>query len=206
MLPSLYALIHSTHTSSHSRGYFRVSNRCPLPANLSRPTSMSLEGHSSGESDLPTEIDEVPSDGPRCSRCDQVRSNEWINWQKCWSEPITGENGQSYCLSYPRDGKPMMLRMQGSGSYEDKDFWWFFLCTTCRLILLRGGVSVDNAEIEDRFHPGGKGKLPQMRPTFVPKNIVRDQWLDMIYGTGGFWMRPLSPASSESSNPWNGHF
>ena len=100
-----------------------------------------------------------------------------------------------------------MLRMeQGQGSFEDKDFWWFFICNNCRLIFLRGGLSIDHAEIEDRFHPGGKGKLPQTRPTFVPRNIGRDQWLDVLYEVGNFWVRPLSSASSESSDPWTGHY
>ncbi len=173
---------------------------------LQDPARMSSDENSSEEPSLLSEAEAEPDEGPRCSRCNQVRSNEWINWQKCWSEPGVGGDGHSYVLVFPREGGPITLRVQGQGSFEDKDFWWFFICGRCRLIFKRGGLVIDHAEIEDRFHPGGKGKVAQMRPTFVPKNIGRDQWLDQLYEVGGFWTRsPPSPVSSDSSNPWAGH-
>ena len=150
---------------------------------------------------------EVESDeGPRCARCNCVKSREWINWQKCWSIPGTGADGYSYVLVFPRGEGPMMLRVQGQGSFEDRDFWWFFICVQCRLFFRRRGLVTDHSEIEDRFCPGEKGKEPQIRPSFVPKNIGRDQILDPLYGVGSFWIRPPSPASSESSDPWTGPF
>ena len=167
---------------------------------------MSAEGNPWAELGLLSETEAEVNEGPKCARCDRVRSNEWINWQKCWSTPGTGANGDPYVLAFPREGSPMMLRVQGSGSFEEKDFWWFFICNQCRLILRRGGLMTDHAEIEDRFHPGGKGKSAQMRPSFVPKHVQRDQVLDTLYEVGGFWIRPPSPASSESSDPWAGHY
>ena len=154
---------------------------------------------------LLSETEAETDEGPRCARCNRVRSSEWINWQKCWSTPGTGADGHPYVLVFPREGGPIMLRVQGQGSFEEKDFWWFFICNQCRLILRKGGLITDHAEIEDRFHPGGKGKSPQMRPSFVPKHVERDQILDTFYEVGGFWIRPPSPASSESSDPWAGH-
>jgi len=168
---------------------------------------MSSDGNPWEEPGLSSETEAEIDEGPRCSRCNRANSSEWINWQKCWSTPSTGADGHQYVLIIPWEGGPITLRVHGQGSFEDKDFWWFFTCNLCRLIFRRGGLIIDHAEIEDRFHPGGKGKLAQVRPSFVPKNIGRDQILNPYYEVGGFWIRPPSPASSESSafDPWVGH-
>ena len=157
---------------------------------------------------LSDESETVHEVGPRCARCGRTKSRTWINWQKCWSVPGTGADGDLYVLVYPSERHPIMFRIQGQGTYGDTDFWWFFICAQCRLFFRRQGLITDRSEIEDRFSAGvnGDGELPRLKATFVPKNIGRDQILDGPYGVGDFWIRPPSPASSESSDPWRGPF
>ena len=171
-------------------------------------SSESSDEASNAASDPLPDVEEVePEEGPRCARCDRVILDEWINWQKCWSIPGTGDDGQPYVLAYPRYQRgPLMLRLQNQGIFGDRDFWWFFICVPCRLRLLGKGLSIDRLEIEDRFLPGTKGKEPQVRATFVPRMIERDAIINEQYGAGDFWIRPPSTASSESSDPWAGPF
>ena len=155
---------------------------------------------------LSDEAEAISEEGPRCARCGRIKLREWINWQKCWSVPGTGADGNLYVLVYPIEKHPMMFRIQGQGAFGDTDFWWFFVCVQCRLFFRRRGLIIDHSEIEDRFCAGANGEGPRLRPTFVPKNVGRDQILDGPYGVGDFWIRPPSPASSESSDPWRGPF
>ena len=171
---------------------------------------MSVEGDPPDSSDPPTEEEDEPISSLVCSRCERPQpAGQWINWQKCWSQPVTGANGELYCVAYPYDRRPLTLRLHGSAPYGDIDFWWFFVCESCRLILLRGGFSIDNLEIKDRLCPGGKGGELHLRPVFVPRNLAVDIYLDRELGVGDYW-RDRSPSSSSdsigSSNPWRGHF
>ena len=174
---------------------------------------MSAEGSEEASevgSTLPTGAEEIepevePGEGPRCARCSRVVLGEWINWQKCWSIPGIGDDGQPFVLAQPRfQSGPLMLRLQGQGMFGDRDFWWFFICVPCRLQLIMRGLNVDRHEVEDRFFPGSEGKGAQVKPTFVPRAMERDATVNEEYGVGEFWIRPPSPPSSESSDPWAG--
>ena len=98
-----------------------VTSFSPEPANMS---------FHEGSSDEPSILPET-GERPKCSRCNHARSNDWINWQKCWSEPATGADGHPHVLVFPKEGGPIALRMHGVGSFGDRDFWWFFICSTC---------------------------------------------------------------------------
>jgi len=53
---------------------------------------------------IPTVIQdntEQTEPGPRCSTCEQVKPDEWINWQKCWSDPYIGEDNEPRILAHP---------------------------------------------------------------------------------------------------------
>ena len=155
---------------------------------------------------LSVEAEAVSEYGPKCARCSCIKSQEWINWQKCWSVPCEGADGDMYILVYPHVKHPMMFRLQGQGAFGDRDFWWFFVCVRCRLFFRRQGLVFDHSEIDDRFCAGLNEVGLRVRATFVPKNVGRDQAIDGLYGVGSFWMEPPSPASSESSDPWRGPF
>ena len=173
---------------------------------------------SSGEEDDPPDSSEPlieeeseSTTGPVCSRCEVPQpADRWINWQKCWSAPMAGVNGEQYCLAYPNAlQKPLTLRLHGSASYGDTDFWWFFVCERCRFIMLRGGFSIENTEIRDRWCPGTRRSVSHTRPVFVPRNLAVDIFLDRELGVRNHWRdrSPSSPSSSiGSSNPWHGHF
>ena len=191
--------------------------------NRSQPASMSSS--SSNEEDergntppdnsdpwLSSEGEEVPS-GPKCSRCRAAQSDRlWINWQRCWSQPIEGADDPQCCLAYPIGLEtPVMLALHGSDSFGDSDFWWFFVCRLCRRVLMRGGFAIENTEIRDRYcKGGGKGGTYHLRPTFVPATPPIEYDIDWSATAGEAWEQdqdqPPSPSgSSGSSNPWRDH-
>ena len=153
----------------------------------------------------------VPLEGPRCALCCQVRLHEWINWQKCWSIPGIGADGNSWILIYPivrfaqpYASQPVMLRLHSQGSAGDIDFWWFFICNRCRFQFRMRGLVTECTEIENRFCDTGQ----YLRPTLVPQNVVRNRDIDGPLGISEYWSRSSSPdtVSSENSDPWMGPY
>jgi len=152
----------------------------------------------------------TPLEGPRCAQCCQVRLHEWINWQKCWSNPGTGADGDTWILVYPivrvfqpYESQPIMLRLHSQGSAGDIDFWWFFICNRCRFQFRMRGLITECYEIEDRFCTG-----QYVRPTLVPQNVVRNRDIDGPLGVSEYWSRSTSPEteSSGNSDPWMGPY
>ena len=150
---------------------------------------------------LPGDTIIQPEPGPRCARCEQVRLHEWINWQKCWSNPYVGANGQKWILVYPIGRHPLMLSLHSQGMAADLDFWWFFICNQCRFYLRARGLVTECTEIEDRYCTG-----LQLRPTLVAQNPARNREINGPLGVSEYWSRPSSPASSVTSDPWTGPF
>ncbi len=142
-----------------------------------------------------------PEPGPRCATCEQVKLHEWINWQKCWSNPYVGANGEKRILAYPIGMHPIMLLLHSQGMAEDLDFWWFFICNRCRLSLRLRGLSTECREIEDRYCAG-----LQLRPTLVAQDWARNKEINGPLGVSDYWSRPSSPSSSVMSDPWMGPF
>ena len=150
---------------------------------------------------------DTPVLGPRCARCSQVRLHEWINWQKCWSNPCTGADGNTWILVHPvmraypprHENQPIMFRLHSQGVAGDVDFWWFFICNRCRLHFRIQGLITERFEIEDRFCAG-----QYVRPTLVPQNITRNRDINGPLGVSEYWSRSSSPetASSGNSDPW----
>ena len=114
-----------------------------------------------------------PEPGPRCSTCEQVKLDEWINWQKCWSDPYVGENGESRILAYPIGLHPIMLLLHSQATAGNFSFWWLFVCNRCRIILRLLGLRTERKEVEDRrilvplIGPGPHDIGVQLRPTLV---------------------------------------
>ena len=150
---------------------------------------------------LSDEITYTPERGPRCGWCRQVRLHEWINWQKCWSNPYTGADGRAWILVYPIGKHPIMLRLHSQAMSGDLDFWWFFICNECRFQFRMKGLITECSEVEDRFCTG-----LQVRPTLVPQTRARNRVIDGPLGVSEYWSRPSSPVSelSENSDPWMG--
>ena len=156
---------------------------------------------------LSDEIADQPEPGPRCARCDQVRLHEWINWQKCWSNPCTGADGRTWILVYPIGRHPIMLLLHSQGIAGDLDFWWFFICNRCRFQFRMRGLITECSEIEDRYTTGPQITPTLVRlPTLVPQNLVRNREINGPLGVSEYWSRSSSPASSVTSDPWMGLF
>ena len=149
---------------------------------------------------------------PRCATCEQVKLNEWINWQKCWSNPCVGENGESRILAHPIGKHPIMFLLHSQAMAENFSFWWFFVCNRCRIILRLRGLNTERKEVEDRrvnvplIRPGPHDVGIQLRPTLVEQNWARKRDINGQLGVDDYWSRPSSPTSSLGSNPWAGHF
>ena len=148
---------------------------------------------------LSDEIVDQSEPGPRCARCNQVRLHEWINWQKCWSNPCTGADGRTWILVYPLGRHPIMFLLHSQGTAEDLDFWWFFICNRCRFQFRVRGLITECTEIEDRFCTG-----LQVRPTLVCQNVARNRDINGPLGVSEYWSRSSSPAPSDNSDPWMG--
>ena len=108
---------------------------------------------------IPTVIQdgyEQTEPGPRCSTCEQVKLDEWINWQKCWSDPYIGGDDEPRILAHPLGQKPIMLRLHSQASIGNLRFWWFFVCNRCRPILrLRGPHRAQGGRGPENPHPIG---------------------------------------------------
>ena len=152
-----------------------------------------------------------PLEGPRCALCCQIRLHEWINWQKCWSIPGIGADGNSWILIYPivrfaqpYASQPVMLRLHSQGSAGDIDFWWFFICNRCRFQFRMRGLVTECSEIENRWCEAERC----LRPTLVPQNVVRNRDINGPLGVSEYWSRTSSPdtVSSENSDPWMGPY
>ncbi len=158
---------------------------------------------------LSDEITDTPEHGPRCARCSQIRLHEWINWQKCWSNPCTGADGRTWILVYPimhaylplYENQPIMLLLHSQGMAGDLDFWWFFICNRCRFQFRVRGLITECSEIDDRFYTG-----QHVRPTLVPQNVARNRDINGPLGVSEYWSRSSSPEteSSGNSDPWMG--
>jgi len=169
---------------------------------------------------METTITPVPEDtnaqsepGPRCATCEQVKLNEWINWQKCWSDPYVGANGEQRILAYPIGKHPIMFLLHSRGMVENLSFWWFFVCNRCRIVLRLRGLNTVRKEIEDRrvddplIRPAlGLYDGFQSRHTLVEQDWARNREIDGRLGVDDYWSRPSSPTSSFGSDPWTGHF
>ena len=162
---------------------------------------------------IPEDINALPEPGPRCATCEQVKLTEWINWQKCWSNPYVGENGERRILAYPIGKHPIMFLLHSREMVEDLGFWWFFVCNRCRLFLRLRGLNTERTEIEDRrvnvplIRPAlGLYDGFQSRPTLVAQDWARDLEINGRLGIDDYWSRPSSPTSSVGSDPWTGHF
>jgi hypothetical protein len=169
---------------------------------------------------LDSENVDAPSEpGPRCATCERVIPNEWINWQKCWSDPYIGEKGEKRILAYPTGRDPIMFLLHSRGTIESLSFWWFFICKTCREALRTQGLCTECKEIEDRIGDVpliwsityGKPVLArqfQTRPTLIPEDWARNQSINGPLGVSAYWSRPSSPRSPASStgfDPWMSH-
>ena len=152
-----------------------------------------------------------PEPGPRYSTCEQVKLDEWINWQKCWSDPYVGVNGESRILAHPIGLHPIMLLLHSPATTGNFCFWWFFVCNRCRIILRLRGLRTERKEVEDRrilvplSGPGPHDIRVQLWPTLVEQNWTRNIGINDQFGVSDYWSRPSSPASSLGSNPWAGH-
>ena len=146
--------------------------------------------------------------GPRCSTCEQVKLDEWINWQKCWSDPYFGEDGEPRILAHPIGLHPIMLRLHGPASTGHLSFWWFFVCNKCRPILRIRGSRIERKEVEDRriiiplSGPGPHETRLQMWPALVEQNWERNRGINDRLGVSDYWSPPSSPGSSLGSDPW----
>ena len=149
---------------------------------------------------------------PRCSTCDQVKLDEWINWQKCWSDPYIGRDGEPRILAHPLGLHPIMLRLHSPASIGNFRFWWFFVCNRCRPILRLRGLRSERKEVGDQriliplVGPGPHETRLQMWHSLVEQNWERNRNIDDQLGVSSYWSPPPSPGSSLGSNPWAGHF
>ena len=150
--------------------------------------------------------------GPRSATCEQVKLDEWINWQKCWSDPYIGGHNEPRILAHPFGSQPIMFRLHSQATVGNLHFWWFFVCNRCRPILHLRGLHTERKEVEDReliipfVGPGPHEPRVQMWPALVEQNWARNREIDGQLGVDGYWSRPSSPTSSLGSDPWMGHF
>ena len=150
--------------------------------------------------------------GPRCSTCEQEKPGEWINWQKCWSTPYTGIEGESRILAHtspvPYFENPVMLRLQGLAAIGNHSFWWFFVCNRRRFRLRLRGLRIERIEVEDRrviislVGPGPHETKPLLWPHLSGQNWDRNRDIDGPLGVGDYWSPPSSPGSSLGTDPW----
>ena len=167
----------------------------------------------------PEDVDSPLEPGPRCSTCERLILDEWINWQKCWSEPYIGIRGERRILAYPTGRDPIVFLLNSRATIENLTFWWYFICKSCREAFRTRGLCVENKEIEDLMtnvpliwavssgKPGATRQF-QTRPTFIPEDWNRNQSINGPLGVCAHWSpssSPRSPASSSGFDPWMSH-
>ena len=155
---------------------------------------------------VPVEID------PRCSTCEQTKSGDWINWQKCWSTPYRGIAGEPRILAHtspcPCFEDPIMLRLQSPSVIGNNSSWWFFVCNRCRLRLRLKRLCIERMKVEDRrviiplMGPGPHETKPQLWPHLSGQNWARNSEIDGPLGIGDYWSSPSFPGSSLGTDPW----
>ena len=155
--------------------------------------------------------------GPRCSTCEQLVLDEWINWQKCWSEPYVGEKGGRRILAFPTGRDPTTFLLDSRETIGNYTFWWFFICKHCRVRFRAHGLCAENKEIVDQTidvpivwaissgKPGATRQF-QTRPAFVPEDCPRNSSINGPLGVSDHWSpssSPRSPAVPLSFDPWS---
>ena len=155
--------------------------------------------------------------GHRCSTCEQLILDEWLNWQKCWSEPYIGENGERRILAFPTGRDPTTFLLDSQETIGNYTFWWFFICKHCRVRFRAHGLCVEDKEIVNQTinvpivwaissgKPGATRQF-QTRPAFVPEDCPRNSSINGPLGVSDHWSpssSPRSPAAPLSFDPWS---
>ena len=139
--------------------------------------------------------------------CENSKPHEWLNWQKCWAEPLTREDGALVSLAYRPDRNDyIQLRLHSQANYECYVFWWFFVCRDCR------NRRIDLFNFYDYEISAGYSFLPRdgksrsSRPIISRPRGNEPPEINIAFKVGDRWDPPPDPDdSSDEDNPWIGH-